>query len=199
MLVVPPKLHRRWMLPKIGFRARDEKNVPIEKRRFPLQQKMERYQWKSLRRGTSPTSPGCHRSLNRGSESGKREYIKRLLKNPLPDTRCRRSWSWSHRPPGHPSAVPSPAGSRDSPALAAAMRPERSRPGMRRRRRGAGGGRCTPRGARLMLCSTCPRQGTPQPPHGEKMRCRCLPPWPGPGAQRRLATGMGAVGGNEGQ
>lgn len=42
--------------------------------------------------------------------------------------------------------------------------------------RGAGGGRCTPRGARLMLCPTCPHQGTPQPPHGEKIRCRCLPP-----------------------
>lgn len=145
MPVVAPKLHRRWMLPKTGFRARDEKNGSTEKRRFPLQQKMERYQWKSVRRGTSPTSPGCHRSLERGSKTGKREYIKRLLKNPLPDTRCRRSWSWSQ------VTVPSPSGSRDSPALAAAMRPQPSRPGMR------GGGRtghAQGGAADALLCST---------------------------------------------
>lgn len=105
-----------------------------------------------------------------------KKYIKRLLKYPLPDTRCRRSWSSSYCPPGHPSALPSPARNRVSPALAAAMRPKPSRPGMRRRRRaGREEHGARPREARLMLCSTCPLQGTPQPPHGGEMRCRCLP------------------------
>lgn len=54
MPVVAPKLHRRWMLPKTGFRARDEKNGSTEKRRFPLQQKMERYSMEKRQKRNKP-------------------------------------------------------------------------------------------------------------------------------------------------
>lgn len=130
---------------------------------------------RSPRRETSPTSPGCHRNLDRDSETGEKKYTKRLLKNPLPDRLCQRSWSSSHRPRSHlvraqPRPVPGSPRLRRRCCRALTPGDEAAAP------RGAGGGRCTPRGARLMLCSTCPHQGTPQPPHAEKMRCCRLPP-----------------------
>lgn len=147
---------------------------------------------RSPRRGTSPTSPGCHRSLDRGSSTGKKnEYIKGLLRNPLPDRRCRRHWSSSHRAPV--PARPCPA----------ALPWLRARPcwrwgyGRSAPARGeAWAGRGPPRGARPMLRSTCPHRGTPRPPQESRCGAAASLPAPVPAAPRGRS---GGVAGSEGQ
>lgn len=166
------------MLSKIRYRARDEKMYVLKSDDFLSNGRWGDLNEKTRRptRGTSPTSPGCHRSLDRGSETGKKEYKTCSQESP-PGHAMPEELELVPPPPGsplrraQPRSVPglSSAGGGDA---AGALTPEDEAAAPR----GAGGGRCTPRGARLMLCSICPRQGTPQPPHGEKMRCRCLPP-----------------------
>lgn len=138
------------MLPKVGFRARDKKMYVLKSDDFLSSGRWGDLNGKTRRpaRGTSPTSPGCHRSLDRGSETGKKEF----------------KTSSQEFPPGHAmpeelELVPPPPGSpfrraqpRSVPGLSSAGGGDAagaSRPGMRQRRhagRGEDGARPGRRG-----------------------------------------------------
>lgn len=128
------------MLPKVGFRARDKKMYVLKSDDFLSSGRWGDLNGKTRRpaRGTSPTSPGCHRSLDRGSETGKKEFKTSSQEFPP-----------GHAMPGELELVPPPPGSpfrraqpRSVPGLSSAGGGDAagvSRPGMRQRRRAGRG------------------------------------------------------------